>query len=111
MKEEGREKRSVLLLVFLIPFLMGLGIDLYAPSLPMLTQHYHSDPGSIRLTIGLYMLGYGLGQIGLGIASDGFGRRRIMVASSLCYAYGKLLVWGLVRDFGCAGHFLGQRAA
>ncbi|MDT3425875.1 Bcr/CflA subfamily drug resistance transporter [Paenibacillus forsythiae] len=77
--------RVITLLVFLVPFLMGLGVDLYVPSLPALVSYYHSTTGTVQLSISLYMLGYGVGQMILGTLSDHYGRRKILVASSLCY--------------------------
>lgn len=85
MQHSASEMRIISMLVFLVPFLMGLGVDLYVPSLPSLVSYYHSNSGTVQLSISLYMLGYGAGQMVLGILSDHFGRRKILLGSSLCY--------------------------
>lgn len=85
MKHSASEMRIISLLVFLVPFLMGLGVDLYVPSLPSLVSYYHSDTGTVQRSISLYMLGYGVGQMVLGILSDRYGRRKILLGSSLSY--------------------------
>lgn len=85
MEFSKSEKRSMMLLVFMIPFLMGLGVDLYVPSLPAITDDFHTQTGLVQLTISLYMLGYGTGQVFLGVLSDNFGRRKILLISGLFY--------------------------
>ncbi|MGL5414864.1 MAG: Bcr/CflA family efflux MFS transporter [Clostridium sp.] len=78
------EKISFSLIIF-IPFLMGLGVDLYVPSLPIITSYFHSTSGISYLTVGIYMLGYGLGQAILGPVSDLHGRRKILLISALIF--------------------------
>ncbi len=75
----------VILLLMLIPFLMGIGVDLYVPSLPAIAQFYQVGPHVVQYTIALYMLGYGVGQAFLGVVSDSFGRRKVMIASGVLY--------------------------
>ncbi|WP_297632669.1 Bcr/CflA family efflux MFS transporter [uncultured Clostridium sp.] len=72
-------------LIILIPFLMGLGVDLYVPSLPIITSYFHSTSGISYLTVGIYMLGYGLGQAILGPISDLHGRRKILIISAFIF--------------------------
>ena len=61
---------SILLSLLFIRFLTGAGIDLYVPSLPFISHSFSISKGVVQLTIGLYMLGYAVGQIFLGILSD-----------------------------------------
>ena len=76
---------SLKIIIFSIPFLMGIGIDLYVPSLPRITSYFHSNSHQVQMTIALYMLGYGIGQFILGIASDSFGRRKILLLSGMLF--------------------------
>lgn len=78
--------RSIYFLVFIVPFLMGLGVDLYVPSLPSIVNYFNTDASLVQLTVSLYMLGYGVGQVVLGILSDSFGRRKILLLSALCFS-------------------------
>lgn len=85
MSRTKRQKIHITLLSIFVPFLMGTGVDLYVPSLPAITQYYQCSAHIIQLSISFYILGYGLGQLLLGILSDSFGRRKIMLISALAY--------------------------
>ena len=79
------QKQNINFLVFIVPFLLGLGVDLYVPSLPAITNYFHTQASFVQLTISLYMLGYGMGQTVLGILSDSFGRRKVLLMSALFF--------------------------
>ena len=85
LKERKRHDTHLILLLLLIPFLQGTGIDLYVPSMPMIANYFHVTTGLVQQTIGFYMLAFGIGQLMLGILSDIIGRRKIMIASALCF--------------------------
>ena len=76
------QKKHVFVLLFLIPFLMGTGTDLYVPSLPAITAYFKISAHLTQFTIGLYMLGYAIGQFFLGILSDSLGRKKISIYSA-----------------------------
>ncbi len=78
-------KRNIYFLVFIVPFLMGLGVDLYVPSLPVITSFFHTKVSLVQLTVSLYLLGYGLGQVVLGVLSDSFGRRKVLLISAVFF--------------------------
>ncbi|GKX67981.1 Bcr/CflA family efflux MFS transporter [Inconstantimicrobium mannanitabidum] len=79
-------KRNIYFLVVIVPFLMGLGVDLYVPSLPMVTSYFHTSANLVQLTISLYLLGYGIGQVVLGVLSDSFGRKKILILCALSFS-------------------------
>ena len=79
------QKRNIYFLVFIVPFLMGLGVDLYVPSLPVITSFFHTKASLVQLTVSLYLLGYGLGQVVLGVLSDSFGRRKVLLISAVFF--------------------------
>ncbi len=80
-----QQKFHITLLSIIVPFLMGTGVDLYVPSLPAITNYYHTSAHIIQLTISFYILGYGIGQLLLGILSDSIGRRKTLIVSALLY--------------------------
>lgn len=80
------EKKSIYLLFFLVPFLLGTCIDLYVPSLPAITHYFACSPSQAQLSVPCYMLGYGIGQIFLGVLSDRYGRRKILIGPGLVFA-------------------------
>ena len=77
--------RSRLLLLAALTALGGLATGLYLPAFPEMAIEYRTDAAGVHLTYWLYLVGFGVGQILFGPASDRFGRRRpLIVASSLC---------------------------
>lgn len=70
---------------------MGLGVDLYVPSLPQIALYFRSIDSLVQLTVSLYLLGYGIGQIILGVLSDSFGRRKILLISSIGFSLVSLI--------------------
>ena len=85
-------KKISMLLIFAIPFLMGLGIDMYVPSLPEITKYFNTTEMFIEWTVGLYMLGYGIGQLFFGPISDWKGRRKVILISAFLFS----IVSGLI---------------
>jgi len=79
------QKKHILVLLFLIPFLLGIGIDLYVPSLPAIKHYFQAPKTLVQLTIGLYVLGYAFAQLLLGVLSDSLGRKKILVVSGMLY--------------------------
>lgn len=101
------EKRFVTFSIFIIPFLVGLGVDLYAPSLPRIASDFGIPFGYVQMTVSLYVLGYGLGQVILGILSDSCGRKTIMLFSSAMFtAISLICLWSPHIFILQAGRFL-----
>jgi len=75
----------IMFLILLIPFLMGTNVDLFVPSLPIITDYYHSTIYLAQFTISSYLLAYGVGQSFFGVLSDYLGRRKILLACAMCY--------------------------
>lgn len=80
-----KHKRAILFLNIMLPFLLGIGIDLYVPSLPAISLYFHAATHLVQWTITSYMLGYGVSQLFWGAASDHFGRRPILLISLSFY--------------------------
>lgn len=66
MEKIKSNNKSIYVLIILVPLLMGLGVDLYVPSLLQISSFFKSSSNLVELTVSLYLLGYGLGQIVLG---------------------------------------------
>lgn len=81
------QKKAITLSLIVGPFLSGVGIDLYVPSLPIITNQFHVLQQFVQLTISVYLLGTATGQFFLGSLSDTFGRKKIIIWSSLCYIF------------------------
>lgn len=115
------QKKIALFLVVSISFLMGIGIDLYVPSLPDISSYYHSPIRDVELSISLYLLGYGLGQTILGIISDSYGRKKVFIFSSLLFSMTSILcafssniyqlnIFRFIQGLAIAGLASGMRA-
>lgn len=88
---EKQRRFFLLLTLFIIPT-SGLSVDIYIPSLPAMTQFFHTDKALIQLTITLYMFGMGVMQIFAGAISDSFGRKRPFLIGSSIFVLINLLI-------------------
>lgn len=88
------QKLTVKFLLVFVPFLMGIGVDLYIPSLPAITDFFQTKECLVQLTVSFYMLSYGIGQIFFGPLIDSFGRKKIL---SICAAF--YVVFSLLAAF------------
>lgn len=85
MPNTKQQKYVIFTFLFLLPFLVGTGIDLYVPSLPAIVSYFHIDSSTARLTISYYLVGYGVAQVILGALSDSLGRKRVFLYSTVFY--------------------------
>lgn len=60
--------------------------DMSLPALPTLTRSFAASPERVQLTLSLFILGYGGGQLFYGPLSDRFGRRPMLLAGLAVYA-------------------------
>lgn len=80
--------RSVFFVVCVLAplvFSFALALDLYIPSVPDLTIFFHTKPASVQLTLSLFVLMQGLGQLLFGPLSDSFGRKPIALISAFLF--------------------------
>jgi len=104
-------------IVLAIMVLAGSGsimsTDLYAPSLPYLTDFFGTTPELIKLTISLNLLMFGFAQLIYGPISDRFGRRPVLlwsialfsvasIACGLAQSIDQLLVARILQGFFAA---------
>ncbi len=82
---EKSEQRRVLALCMLLTPLIGLGFDLYTPSLPAITHYFHISHFSANLTIILYIAGFGIAQPLVGIVSDHVKRKQFLITALTIY--------------------------
>lgn len=64
-------------LLFLLP-IVGMAIDITAPSLPSIAVSLHSTNKLAKDAISIYLLGYALGNFLTGSATDSFGRKMLL---------------------------------
>ena len=67
-----------------------MSTDLYAPSLPYLTDFFATTPELMKLTISLNLLIFGIAQLIYGPISDRFGRRPVFLGSIALFSVASL---------------------
>lgn len=82
---------AVIIIAPLLNFLFGISVDLYAPSIYNITQHFHVSEFIGKRTIGALFFGFCLGCIVLGPLMDDYGRRKVIALSLLGFACISLL--------------------
>src|SRR5262249_45360910 len=78
------------LLAFLTSF-GPLSVDLYLPSTRDIATALAPPPAHVRLTISIYLGGFGLGQIVHGPLSDRVGRKPVIILSFVIYCAATLV--------------------
>jgi DHA1 family bicyclomycin/chloramphenicol resistance-like MFS transporter len=68
------------LLLAALTALTALSIDMSLPALPQLQHTFGAGASSVQLTLSLFLVGYGIGQLICGFLSDRLGRRPVLLA-------------------------------
>jgi DHA1 family bicyclomycin/chloramphenicol resistance-like MFS transporter len=82
--------RPPLLLLIAATSLGPLTINIFIPSMPGLARDFATDYATVQLTLTLYLIGIGAGQLVWGPMSDRFGRRPVMIAGLGVFTAGSL---------------------
>lgn len=67
----------------------GAGVDIFSPALPTVTRIF--DSHLVQLAIGMYVLGYGIGQGFVGPFADSLGRKKILYFGLVFYILAAVL--------------------
>ena len=75
-------------LLLMAPFdiLASLAMDVYLPVVPAMPAILGTTPEIVQLTLSLYMVVLGLGQVVFGPVSDRIGRRPVLICGALLFA-------------------------
>ncbi|MWB78146.1 Bcr/CflA family efflux MFS transporter [Pseudooceanicola sp. 216_PA32_1] len=100
--------------------LATIGMHIFIPVLPEVAADFGTTTAQMQMTITVYMVGLGTGQVIYGVLSDRFGRRPVLLGGLLVFVFGLLLAvpvtsfWLLlaarfIQSVGaCAGLVLGR---
>ncbi|MGB0498383.1 MAG: multidrug effflux MFS transporter [Rubricella sp.] len=70
----------------------ALAIDIMLPGLPAIAEAYAlSDPNRAQAIITAYLIGFGVGQIFIGVLADRFGRRPVLLIGLVIYGIAALV--------------------
>lgn len=75
-------------IVLMAPFdlLASLAMDIYLPVVPVMPRALQTSPTVVQLTLSIYLLVLGLGQLLFGPLSDRIGRRPVLLPGALLFA-------------------------
>nr|WP_244108443.1 CmlA/FloR family chloramphenicol efflux MFS transporter [Burkholderia anthina] len=75
-------------LLLMVPFdvLASLAMDVYLPVIPDMPAALHASPATVQLTLSVYMVILGLGQMVFGPWSDRVGRRPVLLGGALLFS-------------------------
>jgi MFS family permease len=85
----SREKWVIYIIMAMYP-LVGMEVDLIAPSLPAMSHQLHIASATSQNLIAIYLLGYALGNFFIGFLSDALGRRKIIIGGFTVFVFASL---------------------
>lgn len=88
----GHSLPAALLLMAPFDILASLAMDIYLPVVPAMPAILDTTPDVIQLTLSLYMIVLGLGQVVFGPVSDRIGRRPVLISGAVLFAMASLLL-------------------
>lgn len=116
----GRPGRFLVIILTLLCTIGPISIDMYLPAMPGLAREFNAGPGTVQLTLSLFLIGFAFAQLIYGPLSDRFGRRPVIlggllvfVAATILCAYARsieeLIVARILQAMGaCAGPVLAR---
>lgn len=87
-----QQKNRAIIALILSPFVFSFafGMDIYVPVIPEIRQIFHTSQFLVQLTLSLFILGIGIGNIFMGPISDQCGRLKVIFFSTLLFIAGAL---------------------
>src|SRR3989338_2096289 len=71
--------------------LVGMGVDLLAPSLPAISSSLHISSSISKSLIAIYLLAYAIGNFCSGVSSDALGRKPLLIGGFLVFVTASIL--------------------
>lgn len=72
------QRHTIMWTLLAIMPIIGMAVDLVAPSLPAIVTALHASPTIIKNVVAIYLLGYALGNFFTGFLTDALGRRQLL---------------------------------
>lgn len=83
--------RRLILLLAGVTALGSLAIHMFVPAMPAVARELAAAPGTVQLSMSLYLFGLGGGQLAAGPISDAIGRPPVLFAGIVIFVAGSIL--------------------
>ncbi|MES2652476.1 MAG: MFS transporter [Bacteroidota bacterium] len=87
-----KNQRIATLLAFALIPMSGFATDIYIPSLPTMAETLGVSQLAVQLTLGMFLISYGVSQLFVGSLLDSFGRYRINLISLAVFALASIII-------------------
>ena len=81
-----KQNASLTIILAMCTMMGALGIDTYLPSFHAIAQEFGVGPTAVQQTLSVYVLAMAITMLFYGTLSDTFGRRRVLLFSTIGYA-------------------------
>ncbi|WP_330926890.1 multidrug effflux MFS transporter [Candidatus Sororendozoicomonas aggregata] len=87
MKQLIPEQHAPLVLVMLTLFAVigPVSIDIFTPSLPAITEYFHTTSATSQWSVGLFMVGFSVSMLICGPLADRYGRKKTLLGGYLIF--------------------------
>ncbi len=87
-----KNQQIATILAFALIPMSGFATDVYLPSLPTMAHTLGVSQLAVQLTLGMFLISYGVAQLFIGSLLDSFGRYRINLISLAVFALASIII-------------------
>lgn len=80
--------KECLFKLFPLIITISFGMDVFVPSIPVMSDYLHISPNYMQASLYLFMISVAFGQLAVGPLADRFGRRTLAIACALLFLVG-----------------------
>ncbi|MFD0794678.1 MFS transporter [Mucilaginibacter litoreus] len=88
---DDNRKISAILAFLIIP-ISGFAMDVYVPSFPAMVKDLHTSISSVRFTMTIFLISYGVSQLFVGSIMDSYGRYRLGLISLFAFIISNIVI-------------------